>query len=207
MLRAMIVGIILAAGASSRMGRSKALLPIGADTFVTRVCRTLLAAGVSDVVVVAGAEHEATAAEIARAGLNARVVENTRRDEGQLSSVVAGLTVADRPGVDAVLVHLVDTPLVRPETVRAVIDGFVRTHAPIVRPIVDGRHGHPVLFARRVFDDLRRADPAVGARAVMRAHADSVVDVAVEDEGACLDIDTPDDYAQLNSASPARGCL
>src|SRR5512136_849656 len=114
----MVVGVVLAAGASSRMGRPKALLPIGDDTFVTRVCRTLLEAGLDDLVVVAGAEREAVAAELVRAGLTARVVENPRREEGQLSSVLAGLAVADRPGVDAALVHLVDAPLVRPDTVR-----------------------------------------------------------------------------------------
>jgi len=199
----MVVALILAAGASSRMGRPKALLPIGDGTFVTRVCRTLLEAGVDDLVVVAGAEHHAVAAEIGEAGLRARVVENARRQEGQLSSVLAGLAVADRPGVDAVLVHLVDTPLVRPETVRAVLDAFRRTNAPIVRPAVGGRHGHPVLFARKVFDDLRRADPAIGARAVVQAHAAEVCDVAVDDEGACRDIDTPEDFARLPGSRPA----
>jgi molybdenum cofactor cytidylyltransferase len=193
----MVVGIILAAGSSSRMGRPKALLPIGQDLFVTRVCRTLRDAGVDDLVVVAGPEHEAIAAALAAAGLPARVVENRRRDEGQLSSVLAGLAVADRPGVDAVLVHLVDAPLVRPETARAVLDAFLRTHAPIVRPAVGGRHGHPVLFARRVFDDLRRADPAIGAKAVVRARAAEVCDVPVDDEGACRDIDTPEEFARL----------
>jgi CTP:molybdopterin cytidylyltransferase MocA len=193
----MVVGIILAAGASSRMGRPKALLPIGADTFVTRVCRTLLEAGVDDLVVVAGPEQKAIADALAATGLPARVVENRRRDEGQLSSVLAGLAVADRPGVDAVLVHLVDAPLVRPETARAVLDAFFRTHAPIVRPSVGGRHGHPVLFARGVFDELRRADPAVGAKAVVRTHAADICDVQSDDDGAWQDFDTPEDLLGL----------
>jgi len=186
------------------MGRPKALLPIGDDTFVTRVCRTLLDAGVDDLVVVAGAEHQAVAAAASAAGLRARVVENTRRHEGQLSSLLAGLAVADRPGVDAVLVHLVDLPLVRSETARSVIDAFLRTRAPIVRPAVGGRHGHPVLFGRQVFDDLRRADPAAGATAVVRAHAAEVCDVPVDDEGALRDYDTPEDLARLTGAGPAQ---
>jgi molybdenum cofactor cytidylyltransferase len=200
----MVVGIILAAGASSRMGRPKALLPIGEDTFVTRVCRTLLAAGVDDLVVVAGADRDAVAAAVAASGLPARIVENPHREEGQLSSVLAGLAVADRPGVDAVLVHLVDAPLVRPGTARAVLDAFRRTHAPVVRPAVGGRHGHPVLFGRRVFDDLRRADPSIGAKAVVRAHAEDVADVQVDDEGACQDIDTPEDFERLLGPGPAH---
>lgn len=200
----MVVGIVLAAGASSRMGRSKALLPLGGDVFVTRVCAALQAGGVDDLVVVAGPDHAAITGSLAAAGLQARVVENVRRDEGQLSSVLAGLAVADRPGVDALLVHLVDVPLVRSGTVRAVMDAFSRTHAPVVRPLVGGRHGHPVLFARRVFDELRRADPSIGAKAVVRAHAADACDVPVDDEGACRDIDTPDEYARLSAPGPPR---
>jgi molybdenum cofactor cytidylyltransferase len=197
MAAAMVVGIILAAGSSTRMARAKALLPIGNDTFVTRTCRTLLAAGLDDLVIVAGAEVESVRAAVAGAGLPARVIENTRRAEGQLSSVLAGLAVADRPGVDAVLVHLVDAPLVGPGTVAAVLEAFRATGAPVVRPVVAGRHGHPVLFSRRVFDDLRGADPSIGAKAVVLAHAADVLDLAVEDEGACQDIDTPEDYARF----------
>ena len=199
----MVVGIVLAAGTSSRMGRPKALLPVGDDTFVSRVCRTLLAAGIDDLVVVAGAERTEVADAVGLAGLPARVIENTRRQEGQLSSVLAGLAVADRPGVEAVLVHLVDAPLVQTGTVRAVLEAFRRTRAPIVRPAVGSRHGHPVLFARRVFDALRHADPAAGAKAVVRAHAAEVCNVPVDDEGACQDIDTPEEYARLSRSGPA----
>jgi molybdenum cofactor cytidylyltransferase len=193
----MIVGIILAAGASVRMGRTKAFLPIGTDTFLTRVCRTLADGGLDDLVVVAGPEAAEAERAIARAGIRARLVENRRRDEGQVTSLQAGLAVADRPGVDAVLVHLVDAPLVAPSTVQAVADAFRRTRAPIVRPLVGGRHGHPVVFARSTFDDLRAADPAVGAKAVVGAHAADAIDVVVDDAGACQDIDTPEDYERL----------
>jgi len=184
------------------MGRPKALLPLGGGTFITRLCSTLTAAGLDDVIVVAGADLEAVTSAVGQAGLSARIIENPRHHEGQLSSVLAGLAVADRPGVEAVVVHLVDVPLVSAGTVRAVMDAFRRTRAPIVRPVINGRHGHPVLFARDVFDELRRADPSVGAKAVVRAHAADACDVPVDDEGACRDIDTPEDYARLIGGSP-----
>jgi len=193
----MIVGIILAAGSSSRMGRAKALLPIGPDLFVTRLCQTMASAGIDDTVVVTGAATREIGDALRAAGLQPRVVENPAPERGQLSSLLVGLGLADRPGVEAVLVTLVDVPLVAASTVAAMIEAWRTTHAPLVRPVRAGRHGHPVLFARALFDELRHADAGQGAKAVVRAHAQDGVDVRVDDEGATLDIDTPEDYERL----------
>jgi molybdenum cofactor cytidylyltransferase len=180
------------------MGQPKALLAVGTDSFVGRVCRSAVSAGVRDLVIVTAPGLPPLDSSLASAGVAARIVENPTPADGQLSSLRVGLSIADRPGVDAVLVNLVDVPLVAPDTMRAVVETFRRTRAPIVRPVArDGRHGHPVLFARAVFDDLRRADLSAGAKAVLRAHASFIVDVPVDDEGAFADIDTPDDYARL----------
>ncbi len=119
---------------------------------------------------------------------------NERYAEGQLSSLVAGLAVADRPGVVAALVTPVDAPLVAVATVRAIVAAYQRSGALVVRPARGGEHGHPVLVDRRLFDELRQADPSVGARAVIRAHAAATVNVMVDDEGAFVDIDTPEEY-------------
>jgi CTP:molybdopterin cytidylyltransferase MocA len=129
-----IPAIVLAAGKSSRMGRPKATLPLeGGDTFVTRIVRTFAAAGISDVIIVVG--HDADAAIDAFAGtdLSATFVENPDYEQGQLSSLLAGLRVVDRPGVVATLLTLVDVPLIGVSTVRAVVDRYRVTHAPIVR--------------------------------------------------------------------------
>lgn len=201
----MIPAVVLAAGESSRMGRPKALLPTGVpgETFLTRLVATLRTAGADDVLVVVAAEAAPIVAAATAMALPPRLVEN--RDSargGQLSSLVAGLNAIDRPGVRAMLVTPVDLPLVAVETVRAILDASRRTGAPIVRPAKGSRHGHPVVFDRSVFDELRRADPATGAKAVVRAHAAEVVDVAVDDEGAFLDIDTPEDYERLIGKPP-----
>lgn len=193
-----VAGIILAAGASTRMGRPKALLPIGSDTFVTGVARGLVSAGASPVVIVAGAKNEVEAMRVAIAGaaLPVAVVQNPHRERGQLSSMLVGLEAVDHPDVGAVLVCLVDCPLVSIDTIERVIAAYRATRAPIVRPAMGGRHGHPVLFSRRVFDELRGTDLEAGTRAVVRAHAAESVDVEVLDAGAFRDIDTPDDYAR-----------
>ena len=193
----MIPVVILAAGRSERMRRSKALLPIGesGDTFIARLISTFRSADSDDVIVVlrpddvllrTAVEHDA-----------ARIVENPDADRGQLSSVITGLDAVDRPGVNAILVMPVDIPLVRVETIRAVKAAFLASAAPVARAVHEGRHGHPVIFARRVFDELRRADPHTGARAVVRAHAHDLLNVEVDDPGILRDVDTPDDYDQM----------
>lgn len=194
----MIPAIVLAAGKSSRMGRPKATLPLdGGDTFLTRIVRTFTAASVEDVVVVVGHDAEAIVASFANVDLVARFVENPEYEQGQLSSLVTGLRVVDRPGVVAVLVTLVDVPLVSAATVRAVVDRYRQTHAPIVRPVRGHEHGHPVLIDRSLFDAIRHADPAVGAKPIIRANVSLAGDVEVTDAGAFADADTPDDYDRL----------
>jgi molybdenum cofactor cytidylyltransferase len=195
----MVPAIILAAGASSRMGRPKALLPDASGTpFVARLARALLDGGAEDlIVVVAPSTGHRIGEALAAAGVAARLAVNADPSRGQLSSILTGLAVADHPGVQAVLVHLVDQPFVDPDTVRKVLAAHRASRAPVVRPRIGDRHGHPVLFDRRVFEELRRVDPAVGARAVVRAHLADAVAVVVADQGAIADIDTPEDYERI----------
>ena len=201
----MIPGVVLAGGASSRMqGRPKALLPAGPGrgTFLERIVSTLREGGVDDVVVVTGHHHEAIVARAARLRPMVRVVRNPRPEQGQLSSLLAALGVVDHPGVRAMLVTLVDLPLVSAATVRAVLDAYRRTGAPLVRPGRGGRHGHPVVFDRGLFPELRQADPARGAKPVVRAHEAAGCVVAVDDPGAFTDVDTPEDYRRCFGVAP-----
>ena len=171
-MASVIPAIVLAAGRSSRMGRAKATLPAGdGHTFLTRILRTLLDAGVDDVIVVVGHDADPIASSFSESGLPARFVVNHDYDRGQLSSLLTGLDAVDRPGTEAVLVTLVDVPLVSAATVRAVINSYRATHAPIVRPTSGDRHGHPLLIDRSLFDALRAADPEAGAKPIVRAHA------------------------------------
>ena len=166
----MIPGVLLAGGASSRMGgRPKALLPTGQgdETFLARIVSALREGGVDDVVVVAGYHVEAIERAASLLAMPVRVLHNPAPEDGQLSSLLIALTAVDHPGVSAMLVTLVDLPLVLPATVRAVLEGYRRTAAPIVRPARGGRHGHPILFDRSLFDELRHADPELGAKPVV----------------------------------------
>jgi molybdenum cofactor cytidylyltransferase len=188
------------------MGRPKATLPLeGGETFISRIVRTFLDAGVDDVVVVVGHHVDEIVESLSATGLRARFVVNPNYDRGQLSSIVAGLAVVDRPGVAAALVTLVDVPFVSANTVRAVLECYQRTHAPIVRPTSGTRHGHPLLVDRSLFDALRAADPALGAKPVVRAHASTAGDIPIADEGAFTDIDTEEEYRNSLRAGNQSG--
>jgi len=99
--------------------------------------------------------------------------------------------------VRALMVVPVDAPMVTADTVATLIAAFSSTGASIVRARHHGWNGHPVIFSRAMFDDLRRADPEVGAKAVVRAHKGAILNVDVDDPGVVGDVDTPEDYRKL----------
>jgi len=201
----MIPAVVLAAGKSFRMGRTKALLPLGSsgETFLGRVIRILRQGGAEAVVVVVGGDAAAVRASLPRDDVHVSSVENPRYEEGQLSSLLVGLAAVEQrhDDVEAVMVTLVDLPLIAATTVRSVREAFLaHPDAPLVRPRRGNRHGHPVIFNRSTFGELRRADPAKGAKPVVHAHAAEEVNVDVDDDGAFIDIDTPEDYERFTGS-------
>jgi molybdenum cofactor cytidylyltransferase len=178
------------------MGRPKAALPLAdrADTFLSRLIRTFTAAGLPDIVVVTGAACDVVRLAAGSANRRVRFIHNAGWESGQLSSIVTGLEERAGERVEAALVTLVDVPFVRPDTITRVLRAWRSSRAPIVRPARNGEHGHPVIFDRAIFQDLRDADPRVGAKSVIRARAGEILDVPVDDAGAFLDMDTEHDY-------------
>lgn len=179
------------------MGRPKAFLrhELTGTTFLQHLAAEATAAGLAPVVVV-GRVGDA-ALERAAVAAGARFVANARAADGQLSSILAGLDAVDPDRVGAIVVMPVDVPLVTAATIRSLLDAAEVEGVRIARAAHGGRHGHPVLFTRAVFDELRRADPSAGARAVVRADPGRVRDVEVADAGVTIDIDTPDDYFRV----------
>lgn len=195
----MVRFVVLAAGASSRMGQPKAALLLNGrgDTFLRRIIRTALAAGLTDVVVVSGAHPEAVQQAWPARDRRVRVVANPRWETGQLSSLLAGLDAPATAPIEAAAVALVDVPLVSADTISRLVSAWRRHGAPIVRPARGEEHGHPVIFDRALFEALRKADAAAGAKSVVRAHADEILNLPIDDPGAYRDVDTLDDYAGL----------
>jgi CTP:molybdopterin cytidylyltransferase MocA len=193
-----VVTIVLAAGEGRRMGGPKALLPFGDGSFLSRACRLFARPGIVSVVAVLGAEAERVQAS---AGIpaEASVAINPRWREGMLTSVWAGLEVAEALSAEAVLVHPVDNPFVAPATIDAVVAALANG-ALIAVPSHAGRRGHPAGFARSCWPALRAAPLDGGARTVLAALSDRVVHVPAQ--GDCLlDVDTPGD---LEAATRGR---
>lgn len=183
------------------MGSPKALLrtPEG-RTFVGAIVETFAAAGISDIVVVTGRDHARIVEALADEKLPVPplIARNPDPSRGQLSSLLTGMDAVVNSGSEAVVMTLVDVPLLTADVVRLVVSEWERTRAPVVRPAIGERHGHPVVFDKRVFPQLRTASHDVGAKSVVRAHAAEVLNVPVTDEGCLVDIDTPGDYRALS---------
>jgi CTP:molybdopterin cytidylyltransferase MocA len=188
-----VAGIVLAAGRSSRMGEPKALLEVAGVTFLERAIDILRKGGCGTVTaVLASGETGRRAGDIARRK-GARVVENPRADTEQVDSLRIGLEGLPEDA-DAAVVLPVDHPLAEARTVRELIRGFRASGQQIVRPVYHDRPGHPVLFGRALWKELTAPDLDEGARDVIRAHAEGILDVAIGDRGVSVDIDTPEDY-------------
>jgi molybdenum cofactor cytidylyltransferase len=192
----MIVAVILSAGESSRMGRPKALLPIDGVRFIERIVTTLKATRVGRIVVVLG--HNITELRQKISDLPVDLVINPDYKRGQLTSLVAAIrnieTGKDAERVDGILVHLVDHPYINADLVNLMIDRFYETKKLIVVPRYQNRRGHPVIFSRALFAELLAAPLDRGAKAVVHAHRDDTLEIDTNDEGAIIDIDTPEEY-------------
>lgn len=195
----MICGIVLAAGRSRRMGEPKALLAAGDETFLHRAIRALREGGCAYVVVVTARLDDEAARRIAEeaALLDAGIAVNPAAESQQADSLRVGLRSLP-PEAEAAVVAPVDVPDVSGALVRAVIDAHRRTGAPVALPAREGRHGHPVLFARRVFQELMRPELPQGARTVVHAHARHLAEVPVDALPA--DLDTPEEYRRWRDA-------
>lgn len=186
-----VAGIVLAGGRSARMGEPKPLLPVEGTTFLERAVRVLAEGGCEPIVAVVPPGEERLLALASRAG--ARGIPNPDPEAEQIDSLRRGLHALG-PGVRGAAVLPVDHPRVRPATVSALLVAFQETGAPIVRPVHGDRPGHPVLFARRVWDELDDPDLESGARDIVHRHHAEIHEVPVDDPGIVIDVNTREEY-------------
>jgi len=194
---AAIDGIIPAAGRSSRMGAPKPTLDAAGAPFIERAVAALREGGCRDVIAVLSPDDATAASAASRAG--ARVLMNTAAESEQIDSLRLALRNL-LPGALGAVVLPVDHPLATSATVRALIDAWSSSGAPIARASYHGVAGHPTLFSATIFDELLRGELPEGARSIVAAHASELLDVPVEDPGVTTDVDTPDDYRRAFGA-------
>ncbi len=195
--RPFVSGVILAAGASTRMGRPKQLLEIAGRPLLQHVVDAALAASLDEVIVVLG--HRADEVEAALAlGGRARAVVNADFADGQITSLRRGLA-ATNPDARAAAILLGDQPSLHSEAIDHMVAAFLASGARAARPVYPdarGRPGHPVLLAREIFPELEDLHGDQGARTLFCEQRPDVLEIAVAGKPP-PDIDTPDDFARI----------
>lgn len=195
---ARIGGIILAAGASTRMGQPKQLLPHSGGTLLTHTAAVAQEAGLFPVVVVLGAFAETIQESLD--GLDVESVTNADWQQGMNTSIRAGVDALEArcPDSDAVVLLTCDQPLLSAAVLRALIAQWEQTQKPVVACEYDGTVGIPALFDKNLFAQLKTLPPDAGAkRLIAQMPPQNVAVVPFPDGGR--DMDTPEDYAQWNA--------
>lgn len=194
-LRYQSAAIILAAGASSRMGRPKPLLQLDGETFLDRLIQRF--SGIcGPVIVVLGYHAGEVRAGIARRA-EAQIVVNPAPEEGMLSSLQCGLRAVP-DDVRSVLFTPADLPCIARQTIKR----LASIDAPLAIPTFQQRKGHPVRVSREIAGELETLPLDARASDVIHRHRAHLVEV--DDPGILRDVDTPGDYEALLAASGAR---
>jgi molybdenum cofactor cytidylyltransferase len=191
--------LLLAAGASTRMGTPKQLLVYEGQTLLRRAANAALASLCHTVVVVLGANREKVKREIA--DLPIELVINEQWANGMATSICTGLEhLSARANTSAVVVMLCDQPLVDSRTINALITTYRATGAPLVAAKYNDTYGVPALFSRQLYPALQTLAGAQGAKSIILANSARLVEVPAPE--AAFDIDTASDYERLIIEDP-----
>jgi molybdenum cofactor cytidylyltransferase len=195
--RPSVAAILLAAGSASRFGGGKLLAALPDGRAIGLASYQNLQRAHAEVVVVVRS-GDAKVRDLYRTA-GARIVESADAAQGMSRSLMAGIRAA--PQAAGWLVALADMPFVQSDTIRRVIRA-IEAGALIAMPILHGRRGHPVAFARTLEPELLQLTGDEGARAVLQRHASEIQFVDCDDAGILRDIDTRDDLASPQHSSP-----
>lgn len=191
----MAVGIVLlAAGGSKRLGRSKQLLPFRDGTLLSHAARQAKESKADKVLIVLGPAEDQCVKQLDKLDVSSVVNANWR--DGMASSIRAGVAkLAEDRDIDAVLIMTCDQPHVKHVHLDELIDGFRENHGQLLATAYDDSFGIPALFSRQYFNALCELQGDSGAKTILRQHLNSLVCIALEE--ASFDIDTEEDYESL----------
>ena len=188
----MISAVILAAGESTRMGKPKQLMRLGEVTLVEQTIDNFLNSKVNEIIVVLGHRAEEVASLISNRPVTIAFNPNYR--QGMSTSIVAGLSLLNDK-TQAVMIALGDQPFVDAQTINYLVEEFVAHDQGIAIPVYEGRRGHPVIFDIKYKEELLKLKGDKGGREIIRQYSEDVLEVTVNCEGVCVDIDTEDNYS------------
>jgi molybdenum cofactor cytidylyltransferase len=185
-----VAALVLAAGSSRRMaGSNKLLQPVAGVPMVRRAANAALASRSTAVVVVTGFDADAVRESLA--GLDLEFANNPEHASGMASSLRAGLGALPAD-TDAVVVVLGDMPMVTAAHIDSLIAAFDPARGNIVVPVKGDRRGNPILWPRALFAEMQQVQGDVGARELLKIHAERVDRVPCDDDAIFADVDTPD---------------
>lgn len=190
-----IVGLLLAAGQSSRMGQPKQLLNWRGRPLVAHVAAEALASRLAGLTVVVGAAE--TQVRAALGDLPAQIVTNPAYAEGLGASLATGLRALPA-NADAAMVLLVDQPLVTARLINELIDAYCATPtAAALVPVYNGQRGNPVIVSASLFTELQTLRGDTGARTVFHRYAEQIIWHETSDPAVITDVDTPEAWRAL----------
>src|SRR2546425_2245543 len=192
-----LAGVVLAAGASERMGRPKALLDFRGRPFAVRLLEALEALDLKSRVGVLGPDAERVRPSLATH--ECFIVESPDLAGEAIGSLRAARAALEPIRPSGIVAWPVDLPHVRVATLERLLEAHRRSRAPAVVPSFAERRGHPVIWDQALFSELATSAAATrhGARAVLAAHERDLVTVAVDDPAVIDDLNTPEDYERL----------
>lgn len=185
--------VVLAAGSSSRMqGRHKMMLPLGNEPVVRHTVQQILAANPEEVVVVTGFNGKQVIQALL--DLPVKFQSNPRYEEGQMTSVAAGVAALQKP-TDVVMVCLGDMVLLRSDDYRELVEAYASMpHGSILVPLRDGQRGNPVLFSPGFVPEVIGGQRNLGCRKLIADNPDEVCAYEATHDRYFVDMDTPEDY-------------
>ncbi|MDA0840416.1 MAG: nucleotidyltransferase family protein [Planctomycetota bacterium] len=189
-----VTAVILAAGESSRMGKLKPLLPFGESTILETVIDQIGKAGIDEIFVVVG--HEGKRIQETISSKVAGTIPNEDYRSGMFSSVLCAVrhleSRSKRP--DGVLVALADQPSITSVAISGLVTSFHEYPEEILVPTFKGRRGHPIIFPFSILKGATSYTGVDGLRGFRELHSESVVEVAIDEKGILIDLDTPEEY-------------